>query len=72
MELNLIHEAFAVETSLEFSELSVLVTAPQTLAQAEAGKKQGLSYNFVDRKLEHIKIKGTIHKPKYKKDLLPL
>lgn len=45
-ELNLIHEAFAVETSLAFLELSVLVTAPQTLAQAEAGKKQGLSLSF--------------------------
>lgn len=55
------------------SVLSVLVTAPQTLAQAEAGKKQGLFYHFVDRKPEHIKSKGAIHKPKYKKDLiLPL
>lgn len=61
---------FWVETSLAFSELSVLVTALQTLTQAEAGKKKSLFYHFVDRKLEHIK--GAIHKPKYKRHLLPL
>lgn len=69
MDLNLIHEVFAVETSLAFSELSILVTAPQTLVQAEAGKKQVLFCNFVDRKLEHIKIKGAIRKPKCKHQL---
>lgn len=61
-----------MERSLAFSELLVLVTAPQTLAQAETGKEQGLFYPFVDSKLEHLKIKGAVHKPKYKKHPLPL
>lgn len=71
MDINLIDEVSAVESSLAFSELSILVTALQTLVQAEAGKKQGLFCYFVDRKLEHIKVRGAIHNPKYK-HLLPL
>lgn len=70
-DFNPIHEVFALETSLAFSELRTFVSTPQTLAQAEAGRKQGLFYHFIDRKLEHIQIKGAIHEPKYK-HLLPL
>lgn len=57
--------------SLAFSALWTLVSAPQTLAQTEAGRKQGLFYHFTDRKLEHIQIEGAIQEPKYK-HLLPL
>lgn len=69
--LQLIHEVFALETSLAFSELQMFVSAQQTLAEAEAGRKQDLFYHFIDRKLEHIQIEGAILEPKYK-HLLPL
>lgn len=70
-DFNPVREVFALETSLAFSELRAFVSTPRTLAQAEAGRKQGLFYHFIDRKLEHIQIEGAIHEPKYK-HLLPL